>query len=178
MTANQPAPGQTSALPVRAGYHTASPYLIVKNATAALRFYASAFGAVEIRRLSTPDGKIMHSEMKIGDSIVMLADEFPSHQAFGPEHFGGSPMSVVLCVDNVDARFARALDAGATILRPLEDQFSGDRSGTLLDPFGHRWILTMQIEDLPEAEITRRFNAMMNLGSATAADATTASKSK
>ena len=125
--------------PVPEGYHTASPYLIVNNAAGALDFYKRAFEATETRRMATPDGKIMHAEMKIGDSVIMLSDEFPSHQALGPEHFGGSPMFVVLYVEDVDARFAQAIGAGAKILRPLENQFFGDRSGTLLDPFGHRW---------------------------------------
>ncbi|HEY2615078.1 MAG TPA: VOC family protein [Chthoniobacterales bacterium] len=147
--------------PVPAKYHTVSPYLIVRNAAAALDFYVGAFGAIECRRMANPDGKIMHAEMKIGDSMIMLADEFPSHQALSPEHFGGSPMFLVLHVENADARFKQAIGAGATALRPLADQFSGDRSGTVLDPFGHRWTLTTHIEDVSEAEMGRRFTEMM-----------------
>jgi PhnB protein len=148
--------------PVPEGYHTASPYLIAANATAALEFYRSAFGATVKRRLVTPDGKIMHAEIKIGDSIVMVADEFPSHEAFGPEHFCGSPVSVVLYVENADTLYAQALGAGATSLRPMTDQPFGDRSGTIRDPFGHRWTLTTHIEEISDEEIERRFGAMMN----------------
>jgi PhnB protein len=147
--------------PVPDGYHTASPYLIVANAAAALEFYRSAFGATLKRRLRTPDGQVMHAEIRIGDSIVMLADEFPSHEAFGPDHFGGSPVSVVLYVENADTLYAQALGAGATSVRPMVDQPFGDRSGTIRDPFGHRWTLTTHIEDISDEEIERRFSAMM-----------------
>ena len=147
--------------PVPEGYHTASPYLIAAKAGAALEFYRTAFGATVKRRLAMPDGKIMHAEMKIGDSIVMLADEFPSHEAFGPEHFGGSPASLVLYVDNADTLYTRACEAGATSLRPMADQTFGDRSGTIRDPFGHRWTLTTHIQDISDEEIERRFAAMM-----------------
>jgi PhnB protein len=127
--------------------------------------------------MATPDGKIMHAEMKIGDSTIMLSDEFPSHQALGPEHFGGSPIFVVFYIEDVDARFAQAIGACAKILRPLENQFFSDRSGTLLDPFGHRWTLTTHIEDVPEAEMTRRFTEMMKAMAMTApADTSTSSR--
>jgi PhnB protein len=152
---------QRSIRPVPEGYHTASPYLITGNAGAALEFYRTAFGATLKRRLAMPDGKIMHAEMKIGDSIVMLADEFPSHEAFGPEHFGGSPVSVVLYVENADMLYAKALEAGATSLRPMADQPFGDRSGTIRDPFGHRWTIITHIKDISDEEIERRFAAMM-----------------
>jgi PhnB protein len=151
----------TSVRPVPAGYQTVSPYLIVKDAAAALHFYKEAFGASETRRLKTPDGKIMHAEMKIGDSMVFLASEFPDHGAFSPEHFGGSPASIVLYVDNADALFSKAIAGGATSLRPMQDQFFGERSGTVLDPFGHRWTLNTHIEDVSEEEMERRFAAMM-----------------
>jgi PhnB protein len=152
---------QSRIRPVPEGYHTASPYLIAANAAAALEFYCTAFGATVKRRLAMPDGKIMHAEMKIGDSIGMLADEFPSHEAFGPEHFGGSPVSVVLYVENADTLYAQALGAGATSLRPMADQAFGERSGTIRDPFGHRWTLTTHIEDISDEEIEQRFAAMM-----------------
>jgi PhnB protein len=152
---------QSKFKPVPHGYHTASPYLITPDAAAAMEFYAAAFGATVKRRLAMPDGKIMHAEMKIGDSIIMLADEFPSHESFGPEHFGGSPVSVVLYVENADTLYARALEAGATSIRPMADQPFGDLSGTVRDPFGHRWILISHIEDLSDQEIERRFAAMM-----------------
>jgi PhnB protein len=150
--------------PVPEGYHTASPYLIVSNAAAALEFYRNVFGAILKRRLATAGGKVMHAEMMIGDSIVMLADEFPSHEAFAPEHFGGSPSSVVLYLENADALYARAIGAGAVSLRPMADQPFGERSGTIRDPFGHRWTLTTHIEDVSDDEIERRFAALMTGG--------------
>lgn len=143
-------------------YHTVSPYLIVPNAAAALEFYGAAFGAAVKRRLAMPNGKIMHAEIAIGDSILMLADQFPSHGAFAPEHFGGSPISIVLYVENADDLYARALAAGAIALRPMSDQPFGDRSGTIRDPFGHQWILTTHFEDISDHEIERRFAAMMS----------------
>lgn len=143
------------------GYHTASPYLIAANAAAALEFYRTAFGATVKRRLAMPDGKIMHAEILIGDSILMLADEFPSHEAFGPEHFGGSPVSIVLYVENADALYAQALGTGASTLRPMADQPFGDRSGTIRDPFGHRWTLITRLENISDEEIERRFKAMI-----------------
>jgi PhnB protein len=161
MSTNDRAGEQSNFKPVPEGYHTASPYLIAANAAAALEFYRTAFGATVKRRLAMPDGKIMHAEIKIGDSIIMVADEFPSHDAFGPEHFGGSPSSVVLYVDNADTLYARALETGATSLRPMADQPFGDRSGTIRDPFGHRWTLITHIEDISEEEIERRFAEMM-----------------
>ncbi|MDB6146634.1 MAG: hypothetical protein JWO45_298 [Spartobacteria bacterium] len=148
--------------PIPARYHTVSPYLIFKNAADALKFYARAFRGVETRRLLAPDQKIMHAEMKIGDSTIMLADEFPSHQALSPESVGGSPVSLVLHVAEVDVRVNEAICAGATLLRPVQDQFTGDRSGTVLDPFGYRWTVTTHIEDISDEEIDRRFTAMMS----------------
>ncbi len=153
---------QSDVNPIPDGYHTASPYLIVTNAAAALEFYRVAFSATVKRRLAMPDGKIMHAEMMIGDSIVMLADEFPSHEAFGPEHFGGSPVSVVLYVESPDALFNQALAAGAVSLRPMSDQPFGQRSGTMCDPFGHRWTLTTHMEDISDEELERRFAAMIS----------------
>jgi PhnB protein len=146
--------------PIPAGYHTASPYLIVSDAKGAIDFYCCAFGATERRRLATPDGKVMHAEITVGDSIIMLSDEFPSHDAISPEKLGGWASFVVLYVEDVDARIEQALQAGATILRPVADQFFGDRSGTVRDPFGHRWTLTTHIEDVSDAEINRRFAQM------------------
>lgn len=151
-----------SVRPVPEGYRTAAPYLIVRDAAAALQFYRDAFGASETRRLNTPDGRIMHAEVRIGDSMLFLASESPDHGAFSPEHFGGSPVSIVLYVDDADALFARAVKGGATSLRPMQDQFFGERSGTVLDPFGHRWTLNMHIEDLSDEEMECRFVAMMS----------------
>jgi len=146
---------------IRPGYHTVSPYLMFKDASAAIAFYSRAFGAKETRRLSSVDNKIMHAEIRIGDSIVMLADECPAHDALSPETLGGSPGFIVLCVEDVDAQVHAAVEAGAKILRPLQDQFSGDRSATLADPFGYRWTLTTHVEDISDQEIDRRFAAMM-----------------
>ncbi len=153
-----------SGKPIPESYHTASPYLIVANASAALEFYRAAFDAKMKRRLAMPDGKIMHAEIWIGDSILMLADEFPSHEAFGPEHFGGSPVSIVLYIKDADALYAQAIGAGAIALRPMANQPFGDRSGTIRDPFGHRWTLTTHFEDISDEEIERRFAAMMGGG--------------
>jgi len=176
MKSNQSVDRQ-AVVPIREGYHTASPYLIVTDAAKALEYYAKAFNAEVIRKMATPDGKIMHAEFRVGDSIVMLADEFPSHDAFAPNHFGGSPTFVVLCVDNVDAWFTRAVSAGATVLRLVEDQFTGDRSGTIRDPFGHRWTITTHTEDVSEQDLMLRFNRMMGTAplSQTSASATGAS---
>ena len=161
MSAIDGAGKQPTISPVPEGYHTASPYLITANAAAALEFYCAGFGATVKRRLAMPGGKIMHAEIKIGDSIIMLADEFPSHDAFGPEHFGGSPVSIVLYVENADRLYSEALKAGGTSLRPMADQPFGDRSGTVRDPFGHRWTLTTHVEDISDEEIERRFAAIV-----------------
>ena len=150
---------QIAAIP--AGYHTVSPYLVVSDAARAIDFYCRAFGAQERRRLTTPDGKVMHAEITLGDSIIMLSDEFPNHDAVAPERLGGSAMFVVLYVEDADGRVEQAVRAGAVILRPVADQFFGDRSGTVRDPFGHRWTFTTHIEDVSDAEINRRFAQMV-----------------
>ncbi|AXK38156.1 VOC family protein [Crenobacter cavernae] len=142
--------------PVPDGYHTVTPYLAILNAAAAIDFYKQAFGAVEAMRVDAPGGKVGHAELRIGDSAVMLADECPDMGFRSPQTLGGPGMTLMLYVDDVDAWFARALDAGAKTLRPLQDQFYGDRSGTLEDPFGHVWTLATHIEDLSFEEITER----------------------
>ena len=148
--------------PIPAGYHTVTPYLIVSDGKAALDFYAEAFGAVEVTRMPSPDGaKIMHAEIKIGDSIIMLADEFPEMGALSPMTIGGNGSFIHLYLDRVDERFAQALKAGAEVVRPVEDQFYGDRTGTVKDPFGYRWTIGTHIEDLSGEEIAARFEAMM-----------------
>jgi PhnB protein len=147
--------------PVPDGYHTATPYLIVKNAIAAIDFYIRAFGATEIMRIDAPGGKIGHAEIRIGNSPIMLADEFPEMDCRSPEAFGGSPVSIHLYVDDADAMAARATAAGATLTRPVEDKFYGDRSGSLKDPFGHVWHVSTHMEDLDPAEIGRRAEAFM-----------------
>lgn len=138
------------------GYHSVTPYLICKDAGKALEFYKKAFGAEELSRHEMPDGKVGHAEIKIGDSPVMLADEFPEMNALSPQTIGGSPVSLMVYVDDVDAVFKRALGAGARETRPVADQFYGDRLGMLTDPFGHVWSVATHIEDVPPEEMKRR----------------------
>jgi PhnB protein len=152
--------------PIPDGYHTATAYLIVNDAARALEFYKRAFNAKELMRLAGPDGKVMHAEMKIGDSPIMLADEFPEVGARSPQSFGGSPVSILLYVEDVDARFSQAIAAGATVQRAVKDQFYGDRSGTLMDPFGHVWSIATHKEDVSAEEMDRRFEASMKQQSA------------
>lgn len=142
--------------PIPEGYHTLTPYLIVKGAAAALEFYAKALGAQELFRMADPSGKVGHAEMKIGDSPFMLADEFPEMGAVAPPAGGGHSVSFLVYVPDVDAAFARALAAGAKAVRPVQDQFYGDRSGTLEDPFGHQWTLATHVEDVSPEEMERR----------------------
>lgn len=147
--------------PIPDGYHAVTPYLIVRDADRALAFYRQAFGATECYRLEGPGGRIGHAEIKIGDSMVMLADEHPEMGARGPESLGGSPVHLLLYVEDVDAQVPRAVAAGAKVVRPLKDQFYGDRSATLEDPFGHSWTLATHKEDVPPAEMRRRFEELM-----------------
>jgi PhnB protein len=146
---------------IPAGYHSITPYLYIKGAGDALAFYKKAFGAVELFRIAGPDGKVGHAEIKIGDSIVMLADEFPEMGARGPKTLGGTAGSLLIYLENVDARFQQAIDAGAKATRPVQNQFYGDRSGTLEDPFGHVWTLATHIEDIPPDEMGKRAEAWM-----------------
>jgi PhnB protein len=147
--------------PIPDGYHTATPYLIVNGAAKAIEFYKQAFGAKELMRLSGPGGKVGHAEIQIGDSPIMLADEFPEMGARGPQSLGGSPMFILLYVEDVDARFSKAIAAGGKEVRPVKDQFYGDRAGTLEDPFGHKWTIATHKEDLTPEEINRRHEAFM-----------------
>ncbi len=142
--------------PVPDGYHSVTPYLIVSDAARAIDFYTRAFGATEQFRLDAPGGKIGHAELRIGDSMVMLADEFPDMGARGPQTIGGSPVQLLLYVPDVDAVFARAVSAGAVAARPVKDQFYGDRSGNLTDPFGHSWTVATHTEDVSPDEMARR----------------------
>jgi len=144
-----------SVKPVPEGYHSVTPYLIVDGAAAALEFYAKAFGATELFRMPMGD-RIGHAEMRIGDSIVMLADEWPDMGYLGPRTRGGSTVGLMIYVPDVDAVFARALAAGATQERAVQDQFYGDRSGNLVDPFGHRWTIATHVEDVSPDEMQRR----------------------
>jgi len=142
------------------GYHTVTPHLIVKGAQEALEFYKKAFGAQEIARMPGPDGKsIMHAELKIGDSILMLCDECPEMGAQSPTSLGGTPLSLYLYFEDVDAAFDRAVKAGATVKMPLSDAFWGDRYGQVSDPFGHSWSMASHIEDLSMEEIKKRGEA-------------------
>jgi PhnB protein len=145
-----------SVKPIPKGFHTVTAYLRIKGAAQALDFYRSAFGAVERYRMPMPDGKIGHAEITIGDSIVMLADEFPDMKVKGPQSLGGTSVGLLLYVKDVDAAFQRALDAGAKVLRPVQDQFYGDRSGSVVDPFGHEWTLSTHKEDVDPEEMKER----------------------
>jgi PhnB protein len=145
--------------PIPEGYHSVTPYLIVSNAGRALDFYKSAFGAKEMIRMEQPGGRIGHAEIQIGDSRVMLADEFPEMGAKSPDSLGGSPVGLMLYVQDVDSQFRQAIAAGAKEVRPVQDQFYGDRSGTLVDPFGHQWTLGTHKEDVSDEELKRRMAA-------------------
>jgi len=142
--------------PIPEGYSTLTPYLIVKKAAEAIDFYKRAFGATETVRLENPDGSILHAELQIGDSPLMLTDECPEMQARSPESLGGSATSLFVYVQDVDAAFRRAIEAGATPSMEPSDQFWGDRYGRLVDPFGHVWSLATHIEDVTPEEIRER----------------------
>lgn len=150
--------------PVPQGYHSLTPYLIVDGGAKALDFYARVFGARERMRIPAPGGKVGHAEIDIGDSVLMLADEHPGMGARAPRSFGGSPVSLMLYVKDVDATVKAALAAGARLVRPVEDKFYGDRSGTIEDPFGHQWHVSTHIEDVPPDEMERRAAAMAKAG--------------
>src|SRR5437588_657935 len=138
------------------GHHSVTPYLIVGDAASALEFYQTAFRAHELMRVPGPAGKIGHAEMKIGDSVIMLADEYPEMNARSPRSLGGSPVSIHLYVEDVDEVVDLAIAAGATVLRPVKDQFYGDRSGTVADPYGHIWHVATHKEDLSPDDLTKR----------------------
>ena len=142
--------------PIPEGYPRVTPYLIVDDAAAAIDFYVSVLDAKEQMRMPTPDGSIAHAELSIGDSMIMLADESPDMGASGPKTVGGSPVSLMVYVEDVDATFAKALAAGATEAQPLEDKFYGDRSGTFDDPWGHHWHIASHVEDVSAEEMERR----------------------
>lgn len=146
----------TNVKPIPEGYHSVTPYLIVKGAAKAIEFYKQAFGATETLRMAQPDGRIGHAELKIGDSTIMLADEFPEINARGPESLGGTPVMIHLYVEDVDGVAKKASSAGAKELRPVKDQFYGDRSGMFADPFGHKWNIATHKEDLSDEEIRKR----------------------
>jgi len=141
--------------PIPEGYHTVTPYLICDGASQAIEFYKKAFGAVEAVRMAMPNGKIGHAELKIGDSFIMLADDSPEYAAYSPQHYGGSPISVLLYVPDTDATVAQAVSVGAKITRPLKDEFYGDRTATIVDPFGHTWYIHTHMKDVTPEEMKK-----------------------
>jgi PhnB protein len=146
--------------PIPEGHHTLTPHLVVKGASEAIEFYKRAFGAEELARMPGPDGKgIMHAALKIGDSRLFLVDEFPEMGCVGPQALGGSPVTIHIFVEDVDAIFNQAVSAGAEVRMPLMDAFWGDRYGQLIDPFGHKWSLATHKEDLTPEEISKRAEA-------------------
>lgn len=156
LPAKRAAAPKKKVLPIPAGYSAVTPYLALRGAAQAIEFYKKAFGAKEIVRMPGPEGKIGHAEVQIGDARVMLADEFEAMAFLGPQTRGGSTVQLYLYVKDVDATFARAIAAGAKVVRAVEDQFYGDRSGSIEDPFGHLWHVATRKEDLTMAEVKRR----------------------
>jgi PhnB protein len=147
--------------PIPEGYHSITPYLAVDGAAAAIEFYKKAFGATEVMRMPAPGGKVGHAEIRIGDSRVMLADEYPDMGFRSPKAYGGSPLGLHLYVEDVDAVARQAVAAGAREVKPVKDQFYGDRTGSFEDPFGHVWHIATHKEDLAEGELKRRAEAAM-----------------
>jgi PhnB protein len=142
--------------PIPDGYPQLSPYLCVNGAAAAIEFYSSVFDAKERTRMPAPGGLVGHAELQVGDSVIMLSDEIPDMGSLGPKSVGGTPVTLSVYVDDVDAVFDRALKAGANALRPVETQFYGDRMGLFEDPFGHRWSVATHVEDVTPDEMARR----------------------
>ena len=150
--------------PIPDGYPRVTPSLIIDGAPAAIDFYGTVLGTTVRMRMDGPDGKVGHAELQLGDSVIMVADEFPEMGYRGPESFGGTAVTLSVYVEDVDAVFASAIGAGATEVRPIENQFYGDRSGQFEDPFGHRWNVSTHIEDVPQDELMKRAAAMMSQG--------------
>jgi len=150
-----------AAQPIPDGYHTVSPYLAVDDAEKAIEYYTKAFGAKETVRMDGPDGRIGHAELKIGDSLVMLSDPFPQASTTPPKELGGTSSSIFMYVEDVDAVVQKAVDAGATVTMEVEDQFWGDRFGSITDPFGHNWSIATHVEDLTPEEIEERGKAAL-----------------
>lgn len=148
--------------PIPDDYPRVIPYLSIDGASAAIDFYTVVFGATERMRMPAADGKVGHAELQIGESVIMLADAFPEMGSSSPKSIGGTPVTVMVYVEDVDAVFARALEAGAIEERPVEDQFYGDRAGQFEDPFGHKWFVASHVEDVPPDELARRAEAMMS----------------
>jgi PhnB protein len=147
--------------PIPEGYHTVTPYLAVEDATEAIEYYTKAFDAKERVRMETPDGKVGHAELEIGDSLVMLSDPFPQASTKPPNELGGTSVSVFMYVENVDAVVKQAVDAGAMVTMEVADQFWGDRFGSVKDPFGHLWSIATHVEDVPPEEMAERAKAAM-----------------
>ena len=145
-------------------YPRLAPYLIVEGARDAIDFYSSVLGAEERFRLPAPGGRVGHAELQIGDSVIMLADQSPEMDARDPNSVGGTPVSLHVYVEDSDAVFERAIQAGARKLRPVEDRFYGDRSGAFEDPFGHRWDVSTHVEDVPPEEMSKRMAAASETG--------------
>lgn len=155
----------TKVKPIPKGYNTLTPYINVKNAVEAIAFYKKAFGAKEVGRITMPDGTIAHAEIEIGDSKIMIAEENNQWGNLSPQTIGGSPVCICLYVEDVDAVFARALNEGAKVTGEMvvKDQFYGDRTGSLTDPFGHKWSIMTHIEDVSFEEMQKRMNAMFSV---------------
>lgn len=143
------------------GFHTVTPFLFIRDAANAIEFYKKAFGAEELMRLEMPNGKIAYAAVKIGDSPIMLADEFPEMDVRSPQTLGGSPITIHLYVDDVDKFIAQAISVGAKPVKPIQDQFFGDRSGSVIDPYGHTWNIATHKENISNEEIIKRFEVMM-----------------
>jgi PhnB protein len=143
------------------GYRAITPYLIVKGGVKAIEYYVKVFGAKELMRMDGPDGRVGHAELEIGDSHIMLADEHPEMNIRGPQSLGGSGVGILVYVPDVDRVFQQAVDAGAKVDREVKDQFYGDRSGNIVDPFGHKWTIATHVEDILPEEMKRRAEAAM-----------------
>lgn len=152
------------AKPIPDGYEGATPYLCCRGAADAIEFYKKAFGATERTRMVDPEGRISHAEITIGKAVIMLSDEHPEIEVRSPQAWGGSAVTIHLYVNDVDAVAAAATSAGAKLVRPVANQFYGDRSGTLIDPFGHRWFIATHVEDVPREEMDRRLADMAKKG--------------
>lgn len=151
-----------SVKPIPEGYSSVTPYLVAKDAIAAIEFYKQAFSASELMRMVAPDGKVAHAEIKIGDSPIMLADEYPDMGFRSPQTLGGAGVNLMIYTENADAMIEQAVASGAKLIREVQDQFYGDRSGTVEDPFGHVWTIATHIEDLTEDEINKRAEEYFN----------------
>ena len=147
--------------PIPPGFHSVTPHLVCAGAAQAIDFYRSAFGATEVTRMPGPDGKIMHAQLRIGDSVVMLVDEMPSCGALGPRSIKGTPVTIHLYVADADATAAAAVKAGATLRMPVSEQFWGDRYGVLEDPFGHHWAVATRVKELTPAQVRENMQKMM-----------------